>query len=37
MELKNIPNDKIIMYMELQLCFVITALLMQVLEKLSKK
>ncbi|CAK9885686.1 MAG: hypothetical protein XXXJIFNMEKO3_02093 [Candidatus Erwinia impunctatus] len=37
MELKNIPNDKIIMYMGLQLCFVITALLMQVLEKLSKK
>lgn len=36
MESKNIPNDKIIMYMVLQLCFVITALLMQVLEKLSK-
>ncbi|HCJ6653989.1 TPA: TIGR00645 family protein [Klebsiella oxytoca] len=37
MESKTIPNDKIIMYMGLQLCFVITALLMQVLEKLSKK
>ncbi|MEQ4962329.1 YqhA family protein [Enterobacter hormaechei] len=37
MNSKNIPNDKIIMYMGLQLCFIITALLMQVLEKLSKK
>lgn len=34
---KNIPNDKIIMYMGLQLCFVLTALLMQMLERLSKK
>lgn len=37
MDSKNIPNDKIMIYMGLQLCFVITALLMQVLEKLSKK
>ncbi|TBL89875.1 TIGR00645 family protein [Hafnia alvei] len=37
MESKNIPNDKILMYIGLQLCFVITALLMQVLENLSKK
>ncbi|MFQ6251586.1 TIGR00645 family protein [Yersinia enterocolitica] len=37
MQSKNIPNDKIIMYMGLQLCFVLTALLMQMLERLSKK
>lgn len=37
MQLKDIPNDKIIMYMCLQLCFVLTALLMQILENLSKK
>lgn len=36
-ESKNIPNDKIIIYMGLQFCFVITTLLMQLLEKLSKK
>ncbi|EMC6869715.1 MULTISPECIES: TIGR00645 family protein [Hafnia] len=36
MESKNIPNDKILMYIGLQLCFVITALLMQMLENLSK-
>lgn len=37
MESKNIPDDKILMYMGLHLCFVLTALLMQVLEKISKK
>ena len=37
MESKNIPNDKILMYIGLQICFVITELLMQVLENLSKK
>lgn len=37
MNSRNIPNNKIVMYMGLQLCFIITALLMQVLEKLSKK
>lgn len=37
MESRSIPNDKILMYMGLQLCFVLTALLMQVLETLSKK
>lgn len=35
MESKNIPNDKIIMYIELQLCFVITSHLRQGLEKMS--
>lgn len=37
MESKNIPDDKILMYMGLHLCFVLTALLMQVLEKISKE
>jgi uncharacterized protein (TIGR00645 family) len=37
MESKSIPDDKILMYMGLHLCFVLTALLMQVLEKISKK
>lgn len=37
MESKSIPNDKILIYMGLHLCFVFTALLMQVLEKISKK
>jgi len=33
---KSIPNDKIIMYIILHVCFVLTALLMQLLERLSK-
>ncbi|SVK46546.1 Predicted membrane protein [Acinetobacter baumannii] len=37
MESKSIPDGKILMYMGLHLCFVFTALLMQVLEKISKK
>lgn len=36
MESKSIPNNKIIMYISLHVCFVLTALLMQLLERLSK-
>lgn len=36
MESKIIPNDKIIMYISLHVCFVLTELLIQLLERLSK-